>query len=347
MIRCMQTLDIDEAKQFIFDHRKLNGSRQKFDLYFKYANMYVKHIEELTSVNARRHSTVMYLSSHWSVPQFMLSVEEFIKEKHPDVIDQIEVPSQGVVNNAFLPANPYVGTSLSTHRINVVRKLTTKQLHKNHIDTHACNVLRRSVKDVLFTFSRTVEKTRLDEFFSLQFYRDVEHELRNELQLDSNKKICIRQVYRFISCDDKAKIPIGEPNYPISTGSRQRANIVPANSNSNLTQVLDHDFSKASITPSIELDMFTPTKRDSSWWDGSLHFVLHDSVFYPSNGWFHAVNMIMRLLNEGACAAKENAPTTLKSFLDLDEKTRKKILFYVPYYLVLSTDGEFILYMFY
>ena len=59
VIRCMQTLDIDEAKQFIFDHRKLNGNRKKFDVYFKYANMYVKNIEELISVNAGRHSTSM------------------------------------------------------------------------------------------------------------------------------------------------------------------------------------------------------------------------------------------------------------------------------------------------
>ena len=303
--------------------------------------MYVKNIEELTSVNARRYYTSMYLSSYWSVPQFMKSVEEFVSEKYPDVADQWEIPSQDVVNNAFLPSNPYVGTNLSTHRINVVRKLTTKQLHKNHIDTHACNVLRRSVKDIIFSFSQAVEKTRIGEVLSLSFYRSIELELIDDLQLDLNKKISSQQVFRFISCDDKAKIPIGEPNYPISTGCRQRTgNIVPVNLNSNLTQVLDHDFSKASITPSIEVDMMTPKKRDSSWWDGSLHFVLHDSIFFPSSGWFHMVHLTMRLINEGASAAKINAPSTLKEFMELDEKRRNKILFYIPFYIVLSTDGK-------
>ena len=103
--------------------------------------------------------------------------------------------------------------------------------------------------------------------------------------MDTNSKVSIRQVYCFISCDDKAKIPIGEPNYPISTGARQRqGNIIPVNLIDRETRVLDHDFSKASFTPSVELDMNTPEKRESSWFDGHLHFVLHDSVFQASSG---------------------------------------------------------------
>ena len=137
------------------------------------------------------------------------------------------------------------------------------------------------MKDIIFSFSQAVEKTRIGEVLSLSFYRSIELELIDDLQLDLNKKISSQQVFRFISCDDKAKIPIGEPNYPISTGCRQRTgNIVPVNLNSNLTQVLDHDFSKASITPSIELDMMTPKKEIVA--GGTEAFILFYTIlFFP------------------------------------------------------------------
>ena len=52
------------------------------------------------------------------------------------------------------------------------------------------------------------------------------------------------------------------------------------------------------------------------------------------------VHLTMRLINEGASAAKINAPSTLKEFMELDEKRRNKILFFIPFYIVLSTDGK-------
>ena len=99
----IQTLDEDDAKQVIFDQRQLNGSRQQFDLYFKLCNMYLKHIEGLTSVNARRHTNTLYLSSNWYVRGFMESVIEYIKQHRPNDLDHIKVPSGVTVMNAFYP----------------------------------------------------------------------------------------------------------------------------------------------------------------------------------------------------------------------------------------------------
>ena len=152
----------------------------------------------------------------------MESVVKFVQKKHPEVLVTLPIPSEYVVRNAFLPSNPYVGVTQSTHRINVVRKLTSKQMHKHHIDTHACNVLRRSVKDILFSFSKKISTTQMSEVLSLPFYRSVEQELIADLDIDINKRLNIFQAYRYISYDDKAKIPIGEPFYPISTGAHQK-----------------------------------------------------------------------------------------------------------------------------
>ena len=270
----------------------------------------------------------------------MTSVYEFIQAKHPEELTEIEIPSVSVVGNAFLPSNPYVGVTKSSHRINVVRRLTTKQMHKKHIDTHACNTLRRTVKDLVFELSQELSKSRSSEVTCLSFYGGVEEELLSVI--DSNARLNVRQCFRYISCDDKAKIPIGEPFHPISTGCRQRiGNIVPANQELQATQVLDHDFSKASLTPSVELDINIPDRREKSWFDGNVHFVMHDSIFEASNGWFHAVNLIMRILTEGANAANLPSPKSLQEYLEYDEKTRRQILFYVPFLIVLSTDGKF------
>ena len=68
---------------------------------------------------------------------------------------------------------------------------------------------------------------------------------------------------------------------------------------------------------------------------------MHDSIFEASNEWFHAVNLIMRILTEGANAANLPSPKSLQEYLEYDEKTRRQILFYVPFLIVLSTDGKF------
>ena len=181
------------------------------------------------------------------------------------------------------------------------------------------------MKDILFSFSKTVNKTRSTEILCLPYYQSVENELIADLNLDTNSKITVRQVYRFIACNDKAKIPIGELNYPISTSACQRqGNLITENLIDRENRVLDHDFSKALFMPSVELDTTTPKKRESSWLDGYLNFVLHEAFFQPSSGWFYAANLAMRLIKEGACAAKIDLISTIKELLELDKDIKKK-----------------------
>ena len=194
-MRRIQTLDLEEAKDFLLDQRKLNGSKQRFDLYFRMCNLYIQEIEGIISVNARRHDDSLYMSNFWSVENFMTSVYEFIQAKHPEELTEIEIPSVSVVGNAFLPSNPYVGVTKSSHRINVVRRLTTKQMHKKHIDTHACNTLRRTVKDLLFELAQELSKSRSSEVTCLSFYGGVEEELLSVI--DTNARLNIRQCFRY------------------------------------------------------------------------------------------------------------------------------------------------------
>ena len=65
--------------------------------------------------------------------------------------------------NSFLPSNEFVGVHKSTQRINVVRKISTKQSHITHADSHAHNVLWRIVKDTIFSLNLEVKKLMLNE----------------------------------------------------------------------------------------------------------------------------------------------------------------------------------------
>ena len=46
----------------------------------------------------------------------------------------------------------------------------------------------------------------------------------------------------FLCCNDKAKVPVGEPNAPVSTGVRGKMIIAPV---STTRGALDHDMTKA------------------------------------------------------------------------------------------------------
>lgn len=59
----------------------------------------------------------------------------------------------------------------------------------------------------------------------------------------------------FFFCDDKAKVSVEEPKDPVSTGVRGKTTIVPVNTT---LGVLDHDMTKASLTPSVYLKCDIP-----------------------------------------------------------------------------------------
>lgn len=53
-----------------------------------------------------------------------------------------------------------------------------------------------------------------------------------------------------VCCDDKAKVPIGDPGAAVSTGVRGKKSIVPTSST---LVALDHDMTRCSLTPSVVL----------------------------------------------------------------------------------------------
>ena len=90
-------------------------------------------------------------------------------------------------------------------------------------------------------------------------------------------------------CDDKAKVPIGEPGAPISTGVRGKKTI--AQSCTTLA-ALDLDMSKCSLTPSVYLQCHIPSSPEKSSVNGIVTCILNDSVFETLSPFRHAAALL-------------------------------------------------------
>ena len=85
-----------------------------------------------------------------------------------------------------------------------------------------------------------------------------------------------KQHSAFICLDDKHKIKIGEPDFPVA--SAERGKIVPVAVNDSL-QAGDHDFTKFGIIPSVSFCIDIPDSIEESWYTGDVFVGVKDSVF--------------------------------------------------------------------
>ena len=88
----------------------------------------------------------------------------------------------------------------------------------------------------------------------------------------------LRDISRFICTDDKHKIPIGEPGYPLSALPRGRRVLIATNE----FYVGDHNFTKINIIPTAILLNNIPDRTDDSWYCGKPYFLLKITALSPS-----------------------------------------------------------------
>lgn len=92
----------------------------------------------------------------------------------------------------------------------------------------------------------------------------------------------------FLSVDDKAKVPVGEPNFPL--GAVTRGKRVPLGPNQ-LCAVGDHDFSRMSITPSAVLVVDIPESMCESFLVGTPYYSLKFQATQPSTALCRSAEM--------------------------------------------------------
>ena len=93
----------------------------------------------------------------------------------------------------------------------------------------------------------------------------------------------VRQQADVYFVDDKAKIPIGKPGCPISTGVRGNKMIVPTSITLSAL---------GNIIPTVFQQPEIPEKLEGSWYRGKVSIDVHDAVFEKSSAYRYPATII-------------------------------------------------------
>lgn len=202
-----------DVPEIMYDLQILNGN-VKSSKYNPFWDKLALYLEELTPVvDERRHSDTPHMSVAVSLRHSRDLVKERLEKKYPADEDKQQCPSLEWIRLQFWPPNPYSSTALQhTSRFKLRFGVQVRQLSRSHPDSKYVSVLLKYLKS-----------------FTVKFHH----------------------LTTYVSINDKAIIPLGEPGLPISTGVRgHNRSIVPLQRES-ASVALDHNFHVHGIVPSV------------------------------------------------------------------------------------------------
>lgn len=131
--------------------------------------------------------------------------------------------------------------------------------------------------------ARQFRKTHVDCHYASALYR-------------YEREFCVkfREYTTFVSQDDKHTIKVGEPEYPVAAVDRGKTVLVGLNEK---MVVGDHDFTKFTLTPSVNFLIDIPETIEGSFYCGKVHVGLKDSTFEHSSPIRHATELKQILEN--------------------------------------------------
>ena len=178
-----------------------------------------------------------------------ISLSDLIQLAEKKCPENTPIPSKSLVRLQFSPKNPYAKTATS---------FTSK------IDVQY-KIQRRQLR-----------LSHPDQHYCAALFKYMK-----EKAVELGNQCCT-----MVCCDDKAKVAFGEPGFAISTGVRGKQTIAPTST----TMIAgDHDMGKASLTPSVVLNVDAPENASESFVRGQVSVIVNDSVFQGSTPFRHAV----------------------------------------------------------
>lgn len=212
---------------------------------------------EMVVPDERRHGSTCCISPLCvSLRDLKSQVEQKAKEMFPH--QKIDCPSEEYFRLQFTPRNENALTAARYYkRFDIKWVLQTRLLHKEHRDQHFGAKQFKYLKQMAQRFS-----SHATVFF----------------------------------LDDKASIPIGHPNTPVSATRRQRKVLGAGIGPKGLTAA-DHDVIPMHLTPSVSVKL-SPPEDEKSWYMGEAEVILKDAIFQPSNAFRHAAEIMQRLKRE-------------------------------------------------
>lgn len=209
---------------------------------------------EMVVPDERRHGTTCCISPLCvSLRDLMNQVVEKAKIMFPN--QSVEAPSEEYFRLQFAPRNENCRTASRYYkRFNIKWVLQTRLLQKSHVDQHF--------------------GAKQFQYLKLMSQRFAEHAL-------------------MIFMDDKASVPVGHPNTPVSATKRQRKVLAAGVGLGGLTAA-DHDVIPMHLTPSVSIILSPPT-NEQSWYSGKPEVILKDSIFEASSAFRHATELLRRI----------------------------------------------------
>ena len=181
-----------------------------------------------------------------------ISVRDLIDDVTNNCPEGTDIPSESMVRFQFHPTNPYLNTaSKYTGKYNVKYMVQQRLLHTRHIDSKYCY---------------------------------------NQWLLLKNFASEWKEYSSLLSVDDKAIVPVGEPEQPVSSNVRRLNRSLVCQDQ--LLVSLDHDYHTAGIVPSVMLKIDIPSDVNESFHRGQLHVSVKDKYFQPSTAMRHSTEVM-------------------------------------------------------
>ncbi len=157
-----------------------------------------------------------------------ISIRDFVDQVRQRCPEGTLIPSSEWVRLQFWPKTPSAMKSLHyTGRFKLKFKVQQRQWRHQHVDSHYAAACFRYMKEYAIT---------------------------------------IRNYCTFVSIDDKHKIKVGEPGYPVAAAERGRQVLVREDE---FLTVGDHDFTKFSLILSVVFLINIPEEIADSWYSGT------------------------------------------------------------------------------
>ena len=171
-----------------------------------------------------------------------ISIRDFISQVKSQCPDGTPIPSEEWVRLQFWPKTPAATASLQhTGRFTMKFMIQQRQWRQNHPDAHYAAACFRYMRE-----------------YALKF----------------------RFLCSFICLDDKHKIKIGEPGYPVASAVRGKKVSVRSDE---ILAVGDHDFTKFSIVPSVIFAIDIPDEISESWYKGNTYMYIVTICYGKTN----------------------------------------------------------------
>lgn len=171
-----------------------------------------------------------------------ISVRDLIEQVRARCPNDTKVPCTSWVQLQFWPKTIHAKSKIHyTGRLNIKFMVQARQFRKSHVDAHYASAVFRYQREMAVQF---------------------------------------KEYSNFVCLDDKHRIKVGEPKFPVAAAERGRRVLV---SRGTAFEVGDHDFSVFSLIPSVCFLVDIPNSVELSWYTGSVIVGLKEAAFEASS----------------------------------------------------------------